>query len=738
MAFLSRHRTSAAPRGSSLAPRPPGMATLGTVPRSKWSHKGSPWVTLFLFALALLLLRSLKQAPTEEPVTASEASPTAEGTTSVRLPGSPAESETSSRTQGALPPVASSQLASPALGRRGLAGIEVPSIQGHIVDPQGRPIAKATARLGPHRAESDATGRFTLPQAAGPLRLTHPDFFARTLHPAGSSSSNARHERARGFERLQSSAVERETAGRKPEWESSPWDFARGFLGPVLLLPGARLEGRVTRADGAPVPGARVTFQQANDRTEVATSADGEYTSPLLRVAPVTLFFSHPAQVPSRRTRRDLLPGMRHREDVKLDSGTGLSLTVVAPGGAPVADAGVWLRPPTPSPLAGSELAQNERQKDVFLGWTGDLGHLTTRRPSWPDASLHLEAVSFNPQTVPLTGASCRVELVRGHALAVQAVDATTGLPARVREVRVERLQDGVFQGVPTGHADGVSFRATGKFLVNLPGKACTLRVHAFADGNRRGTSDPLQFDGHAVPEDPLVVPIEEHAELVGRVVGPEDEHFPIAVELVPQGPLRRHDGSVTGRENVLPGDGAFAGAALAFSSMAVDASAGSRAMEPGLQGSPAPRIVRTTKQGQFRFEGFAPGTYRLRARLPGFAPYLSAPLALPVAGRLGEVPVRLQRGRKLIGQAVRASGEPVGRLQLALRRGSHLEQTAWSDKEGRFEFRDLAPGAGYTLTLPRAASDGNPGETAHPSGQAPPREVTIPEDQDVYYRLQL
>jgi len=79
---------------------------------------------------------------------------------------------------------------------------------------------------------------------------------------------------------------------------------------------------------------------------------------------------------------------------------------------------------------------------------------------------------------------------VSGHA-----VDAETGLPLRIREVRLLTLIGTEYRETPDRGRLFASL-SPGKFVVGLPPEAGTYRVVVEAEGDQYGQSLPFLFDG--------------------------------------------------------------------------------------------------------------------------------------------------------------------------------------------------------------------------------------------------
>ncbi len=142
--------------------------------------------------------------------------------------------------------------------------------------------------------------------------------------------------------------------------------------------------------------------------------------------------------------------------------------------------------------------------------------------------------------------------------------------------------------------------------------------------------------------------------------------------------------------------------------------------------------------QGFFEFEGFAPGSYVVRAS-GGAGPGAALEVELPL---LGAGPVlTAPRGSRVVGR-VRAGGTPVqgASVSLTLQNRSYSDSHSWSfhgdfdqsarsDAQGRFEFAHVPLGK-HSLSAERAGLGRSPRVSLSVEALVPPGEVTL--DLDV------
>lgn len=130
------------------------------------------------------------------------------------------------------------------------------------------------------------------------------------------------------------------------------------------------------------------------------------------------------------------------------------------------------------------------------------------------------------------------------------------------------------------------------------------------------------------------------------------------------------------------------------------------------IEGEATRRVIRSDANGDFRFAGLAPGTYKIKLRLPqgltsgglnGEAATIEREMRV-VARGCAQTQFYLESDTRVSGRVVDATGQPVANLRLNMR-GAPANNTnnannlgnillyAETDEVGRFEFRTVPPG---------------------------------------------
>jgi len=520
--------------------------------------------------------------------------------------------------------------------------------------------------------------------------------------------------------------------------------------------PRGRISGSVRDAAGRPVAGARILFGASDLPLAAVSRAGGSFESPPIPPGKVPVFVSHPELQPESRV-VSVEPDAVAKLDMKLSPGERLLVRVRERSGVPVADAEIWIRlegeprepvsQPQPSRHASPRAASREDAPRVlfspilsaedaalftlepsgpeaptrpasaeewkFLGRTGDLGSLSTRRAPGRSATVRARLAGYREVTGDVAGPEIEVLLDPAPAIRGHAVDGIVGLPVPLLSVRLEILAGGGYEEAPDRGRLYQSL-APGKFVVGLPPYPGTYRVVAFAEGALRGESPDVVFDGKASPE-PVILPLEPRADVAGVVSGPDGPVPGALVEIL------LHDGLGPRFQKLF---GVLVPAPLK-----------------------ALREAHSGAQGVFVFEDAVPGACRLRARKAGFAELISPPIALPWDG---EYPIVLRKASTLSGTLYDPESMPEAGVPIILISGEEAAHVSWTDPSGRFEFRDLAPGDRYRIAI--GDPSGETSEAVHseilleeakarPAGAAaglemPGKKVSIDEGSSIVFDL--
>ena len=468
--------------------------------------------------------------------------------------------------------------------------------------------------------------------------------------------------------------------------------------------PRGRISGSVLDGAGRPVAGARILFGASDLPLAALSRAGGSYESPPLPPGKIPVFVSHPELQPESRV-VSVEPEGVAKLDLKLSPGERLVVRVRERSGNPIADAEIWIRlpgeprEPVAEPQPAREESPRARSRDdaprvlfspilpaegaalftlepsgpeargaaaeewKFLGRTGDLGSLSTRREPGRSATVRARVAGYREVTGDVTGPDVEVVLDPAPAIRGHAVDAVLGLPVPLLSVRLELLAGAGYEEAPDRGRLYQSL-APGKFVVGLPPYPGTYRVVAFAEGALRGESPDVVFDGRTSPE-PVIVPLEPRLDVAGVVGGPEGPVPGAVVEIL------LHDGLGPRFQKLF---GVLVPAPLK-----------------------AIREAHAGAQGAFVFRDAVPGACRLRARKAGLAELITPPLALPWDG---EYPILLRKGSTLSGTLFDPESMPEAGVPIILISGEEAAHVSWTDPSGRFEFRDLAPGDRYRIAI--------------------------------------
>ena len=643
-----------------------------------WAHAGSPWLTLLIFALAVLCLRVLMRRERD----------VARGGN-----GPPAGATTGQREFPPLTLVACQGVGGESSVEFGRLHKSAEFAYGRAVDLEGRPLRGVDVRAGPHHTHTDDEGIYAVPRTSGALVFSKGGYFGRSV-PAPAART-------------------------RPDARSLPT---------TVLVAGSRLRGRVT-ARQSPVAGARLLFVQRSRFLEARSEADGSYLSPLLRAGEVQVEVVHTDYQAGRHTIEELGPGSTRTRDFELQPGTPLLIRIRETSGEPIPDATLWVR--MARPPHGRKAVSPFLSEERFLGRSDDLGRLRVHRPIGALPWVRASAVGFHELSVPVFGNRSEVTLRQKPCLDGYAVDAESGLRIAVRSVHYETFGP---DGKPLRQAppNGVRHDGLGRFRVDYPpapertaaetarepGKE-DLRMIVRGAGHRQGLVR-VRRRAVATPSrgEPLLVYLRPRWQVEGRVFGPLSENFPVRLDVHITGPAL-----VPELEPLEPG-------AQDFTAPPTD---------------PSPWLVdfwqtlSTDNRGRFHLSGLnAASKIRVRVQLPDFAPYLSTELKMQGLADLEPLTVVLIEGRKVLGKAIRKDGSAAAHLRVTLRRRRGPARAAWTDEQGGFAFDNVSPGSNYRLSIQppigSAAQDTPPSQSEFDVT----RDVIVPHDSDVYYRLRI
>jgi len=562
-------------------------------------------------------------------------------------------------------------------------------LTGRILRPDGTPIAGARLLLGNHVAETEPDGRYTLPLVAGlfeegHLEVSHPDYFSRRV----------------------------------------PLEAARSRELLVVLIPGGRIHGTVREPGGRPLRGAEVRFGMGELPPGVSTDEKGTFESPILPHKPVVALVVHPDYQPASSLVMPGAGGKKTRLDVTLVKGKKLRVHARSRAGTLLPDAKVWIRNEGEGVGAWN-----------FLGATGDLGTLDTWRPEGP-ASIRVDLPGFRQATRPSgatrDGGEMHFSLQPAKALRGNAVERKSGLPVEITYLRLEVFNVLTEKFVEVADR-GRLYKSLerGKFIVGLPAAAGTYRLAITAKGREdesrelRGYTEPAHSEtvnsepmagvaavamGDEATPTSLVVRLEECLELHGVASGPKGPVPALEIEL-----LAAPWNTLTEEEPDYGTDSERSDRAALHSAL----------LNPDRL--PVVETTTTGERGRFWFRDLRPRVYRLRARLEGFAEYLSAPFEVPWEG---DYPVTLRRSATLSGTVLGPDDLPRQDRLVAIVRGDETARITRTDGRGTFVFRGLGPGEGYRVLV----GDSRGGEQQAKTG----RWLTIEEGKDVVYDVRL
>ena len=511
-------------------------------------------------------------------------------------------------------------------------------LRGRVTDPRGAPLEGAQLQLGPGQMQSDAQGRFVLPHTMDPLTVSLDGYFASTID-----------------------AREHRTVSRGKTSDGTGEELY------LVLFPGSYVEGHIRGPDGSPVAGAQVILTQdlydlQGAYRKTTSGDDGTWRSPLLPAGQIHALFRHPDYQTADRIVSLSIPS-RTRLDVVLEKGKPLLVHVKDEHDRPLADAQVWL---DLEPASADTTAVDSR----YLGRTGDLGRLVTRRDARREARVRVRLAGHREARRDVTSREVEIVLRPSPALRAQAIDAKTGLPVPPTRVELEYLAGDRFEKMP--HR-GLLFRslADGKIRLGLPPLPGTYRLAIEAGRDLFGTSKPVEYDGESSPS-AILVRLERRLRLNGFV--------------------HADGGPVAAAEVELLEDSR--GSTLLY----------------GVRVPVRPRVLRnarSSEDGRFHFAARPGESYRVAVRHSGYADFLSPPIQFPLLGAQ-DYPIFLDKGGRLSGRVVASDGGGISDIPVVLF-SSNIARVAWTNDEGRYHFEDLPPASDYVLIPGNSDGDALP-----------------------------
>ncbi len=537
---------------------------------------------------------------------------------------------------GAGEPTAAER-AIPQLAKELGRAVDVVNVQ--VIDPSGNPLAGVQVQLGDRGATTDSLGECVLPQATADLVIRRPESLPKILDP----------ETRRGI------------ALRGPDRE--------GERVVVVLFPGGRIAGRVQDSAGKSIADVQV-FLDGSEEPETVSDAQGEFRSATLRPGVHAVHLKHasyqradaPVSIPTS--------GGEVRFTAVLSPGVPIQVRAVDPEGRAVPDAAVWL----------VRRLRGGAEESRYSGRTGDDGRLALLWNPADPHSVRILVPGFREAVRPLLTDPSIVPLERAPLLAGQFIEKDRGLPVRPTDVTLEVETADGFSRAPDR---GILFRtlSAGKFKVGLPPFAGRYRIRAQAEGDLRGISELVHFDGQSDPP-AVTVYLERRTGLRGQVVAARSSPRP---EPVPGARVELHRHDLTESLRLAYG--------IWFSALPSPAATGS-----------------SDAAGGFSFPDLRPSVYRVRIVHPRFAEWLSAPVVVPLDAPLS---CSLREGGTLRGTVLDPQGAPQESVPLILATQSHpFPRFTRSDAEGKYEFQNLAEGSYVLLPGDSGAASGLATET--------------------------
>ena len=518
-------------------------------------------------------------------------------------------------------------------------GRPVDVVHVHVIEPSGAPMAGVQVQLGDRGATTDSQGECVLPQATADLVIRRPDSLPKVLDP----------ETRRGI------------ALRDPQRE--------GERVVVVLFPGGWISGTVHDSAGKPIAGVQV-YLDGSEEAETVSDSQGEFHSSTLRPGVHSVHLKHASYQRADAPVAIPAAGGEAKLAAVMSPGLPIEVRAVDPEGNPVPDAAVWL----------VRRVRGGAEESRYSGRTGDDGRLALLWNPADAHSIRILVPGFREAVRPLLTDPAIVALERSPLFAGRFIEKDRGLPVRPTDVTLEVETPNGFSRAPDR---GILFRtlSAGRFKVGLPPFPGRYRVCAQAEGDLRGISEAVQFDGENDPG-PITVYLERRTSLRGQVVATRSSprFEPVAGARVE---LHRHDLAESLR--------------LAYGIW--------------FSASPSPSAIGSSDAaGGFSFSDLKPAVYRVRILHPGFAEWLSAPVVIPLDAPLS---CSLREGGTLRGTVLDGHGASQESVPLILATQSHpFPRFTRSDAEGKYEFQNLAEGSYILLAGDSDAASGLATET--------------------------
>lgn len=587
-------------------------------------------------------------------------------------------------------------------------------LTGSVLDEQSAPIASAVMVASDQRATTDAQGRFELPvPAAIGLRrvVTYADGFAMRMTTLEFPGSGQRRElEIRLVRELRVTGTVRDAAGQpivaarihdlmNPTAVATTDEQGRYTLGhldpgdafhlitaykPGLLADssavdqgvdplhcdfvlgaGVTVSGRVTDADGHPLPGVRLAFQEreGHDTFSCATDGAGAFEC---RVSPGELDLTSRLAGFAPDLRRIDVPAAASvfaPLDIVLGRGHFVGGRVIDDLGSPVANAELWFE-------CGMNRGVGEKVRTDATG--------RFRAEGLPDGRLTVlisgpDHASTSQPVAPLDVEYHEFTLPRSGAIVGQVVDGRSGTPIPAFRIR---LVDATLRDGEAGP--------------NFLSAAWWDEGYEFHDEQGRFSTRPHRIQLGAICALQAIVPGYAPTTVDRIVAGVDPEREPVLLRMYPPLILR---GRVVDAQTDAP---------------LRDAVVRRHQEEDVLRFSTPNDVnptVRTDPEGRFELPVTA-GPIGLRIDLPDGRIHLEDPVDMPADGVLPEQLIRVGNFGSIAGRLLDAAGQPLADEVIHTMHfgpGGYAEDGTDTDAGGAFTFADLTAGDYFVSHVVRA-----------------------------------